>query len=137
MLPIMSFYTEKEYMDILNTFTRLVDQLTSSVINFDIIVTNEHLGDEDEYTLGIMLVSIPDIDGSIPVKVRLSDIVLWIAGHEMGLDVKLPMQIYKALFNPPYKIHKGVWYIVPGISGDALIECLVTSQKIIRGSYEQ
>lgn len=135
MLPIMDFYTDKERRDILSILLNHLQESTKRSIYGDIALSQRcwnaiYRGDYImEYTKGVMLFTLPEVQGRIPIKVKLSDVVTWIIGEQSGHRVKLPITVYKTIYDIPHRLTSGTRLVLPETSGDALINTLTTIIK--------
>ncbi len=135
MLPVMSFYTEKERRDILEVLLNHLQESTKRPIYGDMGLTQEswnalYRGEYTlEYTSGVMLFSIPEVEGRIPIQVRLSDVVTWIIADRSGHSIKLPITVYKTVYDIPLSLTSAKRVVLSEASGDALIDSLSTIIK--------
>ena len=128
--PIMHYYTEVEHRDLLNILISRLSVTSTKAIDGNMAFTQEqwdrvYRGEAvTEYTSGIILVTISGVSGSIPIRVELSDIVKWITADRLGCVIKLPVIVYKAIYDVPHSLVMGKRITLPEASGDALIASL-------------
>lgn len=135
MYPLMGFYTEKERRDILSILLNHLQESTNRPIHGDMAFTEEnwnalYRGEYYmEHTSGVMMFSIPEITGVIPIKVKLSDVVTWIVADRSGHSVKLPITVYETIYDIPLSLTTGKKLVLREASGDALIDSITTIFK--------
>ena len=126
----MNFYTEIEHRDLLNILISRLATTSSKPLDGNMAFTQEqwkilYRGESLlEYTTGIILITISGIEGSIPLQVKLSDVVKWITANRLGCAVKLPVIVYKTIYDIPHSLVMGKRITLPEANGDALIASL-------------
>lgn len=131
MPPIMSFYTEKEYKDILDLFLEIMSTSTSLTFASYILYKNINSGHtNNEYVQAMFLLNTEDIDGFIPVRLNLSDVVRWVSCWLLDGTLALPITIYRVVDSTPYVFHDGVEYIMDEVTGDKLAEYLNNNYRL-------